>query len=352
MERMPLEIQTLYAELLERLSALEARRSIGHVSGSFVTKTIKGDTYYYFQYSDPEGIKKQLYIGRKDKILDEVVKTYREELGTFAEEEIGIQRLCSLLREGGVLSTDTASARVLKALSEAGVFRLDAVLVGTHAFLVLGNLLGVRWTDGSLRTQDIDITAEAALSLAIPDLWTDIPGIFEGLKMGFLPVPQLNPRNPSTSFKVRGKGLRLDLLTPLRGRRSQGPVTIPRLHATAQPLPFLDFLITRPVRGTIVDSGGILVNVPDPARFALHKFIISGERVTVMHTKREKDLHQASQVFSVLIEERPGDARLAWEEVQHIGKRWVKRVKDGVSALKKIDSVVAEKIASFLTNTR
>jgi hypothetical protein len=114
----------------------------------------------------------------------------------------------------------------------------------------------------------------------------------------------------------------------------------------------LDFLITRPVRGTIVDSGGILVNVPDPARFALHKFIISGERVTVMHTKREKDLHQASQVFSVLIEERPGDARLAWEEVQHIGKRWVKRVKDGVSALKKIDSVVAEKIASFLTNTR
>jgi hypothetical protein len=47
---MPLEIQTLYAELLERFYALEAGRSIGHVSGSFVTKVIKGDTYYYFQY--------------------------------------------------------------------------------------------------------------------------------------------------------------------------------------------------------------------------------------------------------------------------------------------------------------
>jgi len=349
---MPLEIQTLYSELLERLSGLEAGRSIGHVSGSFVSKVIKGDTYYYFQYSDPGGIKRQLYIGRKDRILDDVVKKYRAERASFAEEEIGTQRLCSLLRAGEALLTDTASARVLKALSDAGVFRLGAVLVGTHAFLVLGNLLGVRWPGGSLRTQDIDIAAEATVSIAIPDLWTDIPGVLEGLKMGFLPVPQLDPRNPSTSFKVRGKGLRLDLLTPLRGKRSQRPVTIPRLNAAAQPLPFLDFLITRPVRGAIVDGGGILVNVPDPARFALHKLIISGERVTVMHTKREKDLRQASQVFSVLIEERPGNVRLTWEEIRHKGKGWVKRVEAGISALKKIDSAVAEKVASFLAATR
>ncbi len=348
MDRMPLEIQTLYAELLERFSAFEAGRSIGHVSGSFVIKVIKGDTYYYFQYSDPGGIKRQLYIGRKDRILDEVVKKYREERGSFAEEEIGIQRLCSLLRVGGALVTDSGSARVLKALSDAGVFRMGGVLVGTHAFVVLGNLLGIRWAGGSLRTQDIDIAAEPTVSVAIPDLWTDIPGVLEGLQMGFLPVPQLDPRKPSTSFKVRGKGLRLDLLTPLRSRRPQGPVTIPRLNAAAQPLPFLDFLITRPVRGAIVDSGGILVNVPDPARLAFHKLITSGERGTAMHTKREKDLHQAAQVFSILIEERPGDVRAAWKEIQLKGKGWVKRVKDGRSALERIDPAAAEKVATFL----
>jgi hypothetical protein len=71
-----------------------------------------------------------------------------------------------------------------------------------------------------------------------------------------------------------------------------------------------------------------------------------------MHTKREKDLRQASQVFSVLIEERPGDIRLAWEEIQRKGKGWTKRVKDGVSALKRIDSALAEKLASFLGATR
>jgi len=348
MDRMPLEIQTLYAELLERLSDIEARRSIGHLSGSFVTKAIKGDVYYYFQYSDPGSTKRQIYIGRKDRYLEKVVKQYKEERGAHDEEENGLQRLCALLRVGGALLTDSASARVLKALSAGGVFRLGGVLVGTHAFLILGNLLGVRWVGSSLRTQDIDIAAEATVSIALPDLWTDIPDVLDGLKMGFLPVPQLDPRKPSTSFKVRGKGLRVDLLTPLRGRRPQGPVRIPRLNAMAQPLPFLDSLITRPIRGAVVDGAGILVNVPDPARLAFHKLIIAGERETVMHTKREKDLRQAAQVFSVLIEERPGDIRMAWEEIRFQRKGWVKRVKEGISSLRKIDSEAGGKVAAFL----
>jgi len=38
---------------------------------------VKGEAYYYFQYSDPGGIKRQLYIGRKDSSLDKVVKSYQ-----------------------------------------------------------------------------------------------------------------------------------------------------------------------------------------------------------------------------------------------------------------------------------
>ena len=93
MGRMPLEIQSLYTELLDRLSAIEARRSIGHVPGTFVTKKVKGDAYYYFQYSDPGGIKRQLYIGRKDSSLDRVVKRYQEARSFFEEDTAGIQRL-------------------------------------------------------------------------------------------------------------------------------------------------------------------------------------------------------------------------------------------------------------------
>jgi len=348
MERMPLEVQNLYTELLDRLSTIDAHRSIGHVPGAFLKKMIKDETYYYFQYSDPGGIKRQIYIGRKDSSLDKVVKSYREARTNFEEDSAGVQRLCALLRAGGALLTDPASARVLRALSDGGFFRLDGVLVGTHAFLVLGNILGIKWSGGSIRTQDIDIAAEPSLSIAFPGPGSDIPGVLDALQMGFLPVPQLEPRNPSTSFVVRGKGLRLDLLTPLRGRRVQKPIFIPRLKAAAQALPFLDFLITRPVRGALVDGGGVLVNVPDPARFAIHKLIVSGERGAGMHTRREKDLNQAAQVFSVLLEDRPGDVMITWREIQSRGKGWVKRVQNGVSAIRRVDPLIGEKLGAYL----
>ena len=103
------------------------------------------------------------------------------------------------------------------------------------------------------------------------------------------------------------------------------------------------------MRGTIVDGGGVLVNVPDPARFAIHKLIVSGEREAVMHTRREKDLNQAAQVFSILLEDRPGDIRIAWKEIRSHGKAWVKRVQNGVAALKRLaDPVTGEKISAYL----
>ncbi len=61
MERFPLDVQTLYAELLEQLTALEAERSVGAVPGCFVTKTIKGNVYYYFQQPVPGGRPRQVH---------------------------------------------------------------------------------------------------------------------------------------------------------------------------------------------------------------------------------------------------------------------------------------------------
>ena len=44
MQKLPLEIQTLYAELMEQLVALGAQTSIGSVSSCFVTKFVKGES--------------------------------------------------------------------------------------------------------------------------------------------------------------------------------------------------------------------------------------------------------------------------------------------------------------------
>lgn len=334
MDRLPLETQTLYAELMEQLQAYEARRSIGKVPGSFVTKTVKGVVYYYFQYSQPGGRSKQSYLGRKTPEFDRVVERFQSERDAFQADKESIQRLCALLRTGGALVTDTASGRVLQSLADSGIFHLDGILVGTHTFVVLGNLLGVRWDGASLRTHDIDIAGETRMAVAVPQGPVDLPGVLEGMEIGFLPVPPFDPKEPSTSFKVRGRPLRVDLLTPSQRRTDKGPVAIPRFRAAAQPLPFLDFLLKDPVKGAVINGGGVLVNVPFPARFAFHKLIVAGERNVSEHGKREKDFLQSSQVFEVLLDERPGDLSIVWEDITERGDKWIKRIRTGVKQLR------------------
>jgi hypothetical protein len=120
---LPVTIQTLYAELVEQLLALDARRTIGHVPGSFVTKKLARGIYYYFQYSEPGGKARQAYVGRKTAALDALVRRYENEREAIGGDEEAIQSLCAALRAGGATTTDARSARVLGALSDAGVCR-------------------------------------------------------------------------------------------------------------------------------------------------------------------------------------------------------------------------------------
>lgn len=333
MERLPLETQTLYAEFLAQLLASAANRSVGQAPGCFTTKTVKGETYVYFQYSDPGGHSRQAYIGKKTPALDQVVLQFQRERTDVNAETVRIQRLCAQLRVGGALHSDPAPARILKAFADAGVFALGGVLVGTHTFTVLGNMLGVRWSGAFLRTHDVDIAGDSSLRVALPDLQADVPKILDSLQMGFLPVPPLDRKHPSTSFKVRGAALRVDFVTPQRRPREGKPVFISRFNVAAQPLAYLDYLLEQYQPAGVVNGGGVLVNVPNPARYALHKLLVSRVRSLTDHTKMEKDLHQAIQMIEVLTEDRPGDLLLAWEALAHRKDRSADRVRAALLGL-------------------
>ena len=243
--------------------------------------------------------------------------------------------------------TDTVSAKVISGLGSTGVFQIGAVLVGTHAFIALGNVLGVRWQSG-LRTEDIDILASPVLEVAVSQIEADLPATLESLNMGFLPVPGLDSRNPETSFKVRGKTLRVDLLTPARGRRDGAPVRIPRLKASAQPLEFLDYLLESPVSAPIVNGGATMVKLPDPARFALHKLVVSVDRSIAMQTKATKDRQQAAEMIEVLMQDRPGDIELALESINRRSRGWRKKLRDGLDRLPEALAGAKQRIAAML----
>jgi len=332
MERLSLQVQTAHAELLEQLVAIETQRAIGHSRGTFVLKTLKGQEYCYYQHALPGRIV-QSYVGRRSPALDRVVERFKEGRELATSERQRTTRLCALLRSGGAMTIDGPATRVLEALADAAVFRLGGVLVGTHAFIALGNLLGVRWAGGGVRTEDIDIAGERNLEIAVPPLKADVPKVLESLEMGFFPVPGLSPRQQSTSFKVRGRALRVDVLTPQTGSRTN-PVPIARFQTAAQPLPYLDYLIEEPQQAALVAGSGILVNVPSPARFALHKLVVSRSRAATQQAKSGKDLDQAAQIIEILAEDRPGDLALAWEALSK-RKSLVKAAHAGLKALER-----------------
>lgn len=324
---LPAQTQTLYAELLDRLAAESARRSVGKAPGTFTAKTVSGETYLYFQFSEPGGRHRQLYLGRKGPTLERLIERFKSERPDHEKERTDIERLCAQVLAGGGWAMGAGPARVLKAFSDAGIFDAGTVLVGTHAFGVTGNLLGVRWSGANLRTHDIDLAAVSLLA-ACGDEGADAPGALERLEMGFLPVPGLDHRHPSTSFKVRGQALRVDFLTP---GKAGAPVPLPRLGTAAQPLPGMEFLIENPEKAAVADAGGFLVLVPNPARLAVHKLLVAQERPASQETKAIKDVSQAAELLEALAASRPGDLRLAAEALRKRG--WGARLARGVKRL-------------------
>jgi hypothetical protein len=151
-----------------------------------------------------------------------------------------------------------------------------------------------------------------------------------------LPVPSLSPGAPSTSFRVRGQALRVDLVTPAR-RAASAPVEIPRLHAAASPVRYLDYVLEDVQPAVVIDGGGVLVNVPHPARFAVHKLLVAQDRPAAFQAKARKDVAQAAQALHALEELRPADLRAAVEVAVARGNAWRAALRRGAALLRRVD---------------
>jgi hypothetical protein len=300
--------QTVYSELLDQL---RASAMIPH-SGSFVSKSIAGTTYWYVQRKDG-GRKRQIYLGAESPELLETIACGNEVRTALAEEERRRRELVTMLAAGGMASESAAVAGVLTTLADAALFRAGAVLVGTQAFGCIANMLGVRFEQQNLRTADVDL-AQGAISVGVGEMRMDILDELRAADPRFVAVPELDPREPSTSFKVRGRDLRVDLLIPGK-REGAKPVYLPHLNAAAQPLPGLGYLLADTAEAAVVAGAGILVHVPSPAAFALHKLWVSERRNVSEQAKARKDLRQAQQVLEVLLDDRPVDVRKAWRRL-------------------------------------
>ncbi|MDN5924023.1 MAG: nucleotidyltransferase domain-containing protein [Xanthomonadales bacterium] len=323
--------QAAYSELFEAAHSLEIRRSIASLTGSFQSKTIKGKLYWYYAFRDAlEGRVRQLYVGPDSP----AVTTLRER----AQEPSNSALMRGHVRAAIAHGNSTFGGkqfRILRQLADSQFFRAGGLLIGTQAYIALGNMLGVRW-ESATATLDVDFAHAGPggnLALALPaDMDANVHQAIDALDMGFLPSMTLDGKSSGTYTSATDLGLRLDFLTP--SRRSDEPLYAPNLGVCLQPMKFLDYLIEHPVQGVVIaNTGAVVVNLPDPARYAMHKLLVAASRPKSERTKALKDITQSAMLMEYLLDHSPDALLDAWAALNARGTKWCQRARASIDQL-------------------
>lgn len=325
---LPVAAQSAYAELYELVQVAETSRSPAFLTGKIAWKSVKGRRYGYWAFKEVDGRKREYYLGPEGPAIAAIEAARAK--GAPMLDVIARQAAAALAQ--GCSATPPKHFRIAKRLADYQFFRAGGLLVGTHAFLALGNQLGVAWGDGT-RTLDLDFAHAGPggnVALALPaDLRADAAQALESLQMGFLPALGGAKGLASQFVSEREGDLRIDFLTALR--RKQGDVAAPELGVALVPMKFMDYLLERPGQAVLIDrADACLVNLPDPARYGLHKLIVAHER-GARHAKYRKDIMQALALIQWHLAHAPTLLADAWADLVARGAGWERRARDSLA---------------------
>lgn len=328
-QRLPDSVALQYSELMQQC----IHPAPDGANISFKSKKVSGQRYWYL-YISIGARQSEHYLGKETNELLNTIASEKHLWESTRDDRQIRNRLVAMLVAGEATVSPYTEGKVLSLLEKSGMFLAGGVVIGTVAFRAYANMLGVIW-HSQLQTRDIDLANDYKFPIIIPrdQQPINLSDILLNSGMGFLEVPALNPKAPSTKFKIRGQELAVELLTPMRGKEASNAIHIPGLTAFAEPVRFLDYLLEDIQPAVLLYKHGILITVPSPARFAFHKLVVSQRRRTGDVEKIKRDLSQAEQLFEVLIEGRPGDLILAFEGVKKMGDKFQKQLLEGMKAI-------------------
>jgi hypothetical protein len=283
-----------------------------------------GRIYWYDSYRVGTEVKKA-YIGEDSPELRHRLDKAAAIKAAAIERRSQRTRLIRVLRAEGLLPIDAATGSLVAALAATGVFRLGGTLVGTLAFRLYEGELGVRYRlDEAAQTHDIDIASFERLSLAVQDTVEEsLPEMLSDL--AFEPVPGMD-RHRSWRWRQSRKNLLVEFLTPsFTDTEDTRPLKAFGVHA--QSLHYLNYLLAEPIPAALCYRNGILVQIPRPERFAIHKLIVSDRRREGADSlKSIKDRRQAAFLIEILARDRPDELREAYQDALARGPRWRERL--------------------------
>lgn len=321
---LPVSAATAYAQLHTAAQAVELDRNVSHLHGTFSTKKVKGTVQWYFAFRDTDQRVRQIYVGPDNDEVRTLVEKKKN------SDAVPFERLKPLAKSAlalGCMPTQRKHLSVILRLNEFGFFRAGGVLIGTHAFLAYANQLGVRWNDSD-QTADVDFAhAGRNLSIALPATVEAKPhSALTTMEEGFLPLVQYRG-TAGASYRHRDEPeFQVDFLAP-RIKNNDDPIQIENLDVALQPLRFMEYSLEDVQRATLFDPTGrcVVVSLPAPQRYAIHKLLIIGERAGQFKSKVSKDLAQAASLLEYFNAIDPDAVRDAWTDALSRGPGWRKR---------------------------
>jgi len=297
--------------------ARSQRRVLSGTPGTLKQRTQAGNRYWVREHIRVDGAKVDEYIGPVAAVGEHRIGELRSEIALAQS----LASASAALRLFGFQRTDRKPAAVLAVFFNRGLYVAGLTLVGSHAYGVLLNELGV--LAPAYRTRDLDVARAQPLSIALP-AERPFGKLLNESGLEFVPVPGMPSSKPSASFKLPGaEQLLVDLLIP--GREIGRVVAVEELGAHAQTVPFLEFLIEEPLDAVILSPNQVIpLKVPAPERFVLHKLFSSQSR-RADRGKISRDREQAAVIVAALEEESPGRLMQVWKRFPRAGREAVKR---------------------------
>ena len=310
-------------------------------AGSISTrKNQNGVEYYVHRFYGGDGTQQEVYIGTVVE-AEQKAQLLRDQIN---EVKALTPELRLLVREGFQV-TDAKTYATLASLHLHGLFAAGATLIGSHAFGVLINQMGVRAT--AYATEDVDVARREVLAFEqLPE--KSFLAMLRDSGIHFVEVPQFDSRQPSSSYKQRGVSrFHVDLLVPSPDNEMH-IVEVPELQAHATALPYLSYVLGQTQMATLISREGCCpVRVPVPERFAIHKLVVSQLR-TNRDAKTEKDIYQAAVILASLGERYPGAIEVAVKDLPTSACKYLLRASTSAIALMQAHSRALEELGDVI----
>jgi len=306
MRPIPLNLMTLYADLMQNVGTL----AVPH--GSLATKSIKNRKYVYVTTKDGRA-RVERYLGAAD---DPRVLELAEQIKQASEQAKSLRNTVSLLKQARIPAPTLVQGRILEVMANAGLFKSGVTLVGTVAYQSYACVIGSYLAATAYATNDIDISVAEFIA---PEGQEDIESILKRADPSFKPLWRADDVNLPRVFQSNNS--KVEILTRYgRGRRS--PVPIDGLGCAAEALSFQEYAAEDTMEVVALYGAGVLVRVPPPVRYAVHKLIVAQHRKKTELAKKQKDLRQAKELIDVFLATDENTLQDTLDAARARGKSW------------------------------